>query len=126
MVQHDERLILDDINCSNCGGPMRGEANCSECGQEKIYGEEVAQFLEHHNFLVDPTHRTEDSFREWYIQSAKDNSKFYKANNNLIKFSDGLTNVGKEVGQVGSGITKGVFGFIGIAVLLIILLILLF
>lgn len=89
-MEYGQKLTLEDINCPHCGGQITGEPKCKHCQEDVIYGEAKAQLLEREGYSVSPTHRTEESFKKWYVENARSNSKLYKT-------GQGLTNVGKGV-----------------------------
>ena len=98
-MEYGKKITLSDITCPNCQGIITGEANCKHCGKEVIYGEVNASLLEKEGYAVDPTHRTEEAFKQWYIENAKSNSKLYKAGQGLTKVGSALEQGSKVTGH---------------------------
>ncbi|SIN97906.1 hypothetical protein SAMN05878443_0783 [Carnobacterium alterfunditum] len=124
-MEYGQKLKLEDVNCSNCGGQVRGEAKCKQCEKEIIYGEEVAVFLEHEGYTVDPTHRTMKSYKHWYIENGKKNSTIYRIGDALEKGGKSLGNVSKSTNSIANSMLGlGCLVFVvGILLLLLIFII---
>lgn len=103
-MEYGQKLTLDDITCPHCGGKITGEALCKHCQEHVIYGEAKAQMLEQEGYSIDPTHRTEEAFKEWYLENARQNSKFYKAGKVLSEGGKGIEEGSKAISNFGSSL----------------------
>lgn len=97
-MEYGQKVTLTDITCPDCQGQLTGAATCNNCGKEVLYTEQQSVTLEKEGYSVDPTHRNEEAFKQWYIENGKKNSKLYKT-------GQGLSKTGNVI-QEGSGIVN--------------------
>lgn len=95
-MEYGQKATLTDITCPDCQGQLTGAATCNNCGREVLYTEQQSVTLEKEGYSVDPTHRNEEAFKQWYIENEKKTSKLYKTSQILSKSGNVL--------QEGSGI----------------------